>query len=274
MGIGAMKTRSQRAEYMRKWCAKRSDEITAQLASGEPLTRKCGGCGEIRSLAEFTPTLYWCRPCANKRNKEYRKQHPDQTKANSARNRIKHREKRAQWARAWKQRNRERHAELNRLSAARHSERVRLCNKVAKARRRALAISAQGTASARAIRWRAEMWGNRCWRCGGPYESIDHVKPLARGGSNWAANLRPICKRCNAKKGAIWPNIQGAFLFMDMERLSLDEIRMVSKIIEVLGVPTETDGFGSAIRILDACLAKYRQDLAVLQQASRAHGEG
>jgi hypothetical protein len=33
----------------------------------------------------------------------------------------------------------------------------------------------------------------------------DHVKPLARGGSNWPANLRPACKSCNSRKGARWP---------------------------------------------------------------------
>lgn len=59
--------------------------------------------------------------------------------------------------------------------------------------------------SAKQIRDRVAMFGGRCWVCFKPYEQIDHVKPLARGGRHIAANLRPICKACNIKKKAKWP---------------------------------------------------------------------
>lgn len=48
-------------------------------------------------------------------------------------------------------------------------------------------------------------WGGRCWLCGVPYEAIDHVKPLAKGGPHMLANLRPICTPCNTRKRDIWP---------------------------------------------------------------------
>ncbi len=48
-------------------------------------------------------------------------------------------------------------------------------------------------------------WGNRCWVCGGPFEAIDHVKPLSRGGAEILANLRPICTSDNSSKNANWP---------------------------------------------------------------------
>lgn len=48
-------------------------------------------------------------------------------------------------------------------------------------------------------------WGGRCWICGGNWNAIDHVKPLARGGSHMLCNLRPICTGCNSKKGSKWP---------------------------------------------------------------------
>jgi len=48
------------------------------------------------------------------------------------------------------------------------------------------------------------MWGNRCWMCGGAFDSVDHVKPLAKGGAHVLANLRPACRSCNAKKNARW----------------------------------------------------------------------
>lgn len=31
------------------------------------------------------------------------------------------------------------------------------------------------------------------------------TKPLAEGGSNWPANLRPACRHCNAVKKDAWP---------------------------------------------------------------------
>ncbi len=48
-------------------------------------------------------------------------------------------------------------------------------------------------------------WGSRCWVCGGPYQAIDHVKPLSRGGADILANLRPICTSDNSRKNANWP---------------------------------------------------------------------
>jgi len=48
-------------------------------------------------------------------------------------------------------------------------------------------------------------WGNRCWMCGGPPESVDHVKPLSKGGPHMLANLRPCCLSCNSRKRNRWP---------------------------------------------------------------------
>lgn len=47
------------------------------------------------------------------------------------------------------------------------------------------------------IRARVAMFGFRCWVCGAPWEEIDHVKPMAVGGLNLHANLRPACAHCN-----------------------------------------------------------------------------
>lgn len=62
--------------------------------------------------------------------------------------------------------------------------------------------TAPGTASPEAIAARIAFYGDRCWVCRAPAEQIDHVIPLSRGGSNWPANLRPICAACNQHKGA------------------------------------------------------------------------
>jgi len=42
--------------------------------------------------------------------------------------------------------------------------------------------------------------GRRCSYCSGPCESVDHVVPIARGGTNYEGNLVPCCMRCNGSK--------------------------------------------------------------------------
>jgi hypothetical protein len=50
------------------------------------------------------------------------------------------------------------------------------------------------------------LYGRSCWLCGrgiadGDIISIDHVRPLSKGGSNKIHNLRPSHVRCNQKRG-------------------------------------------------------------------------
>ena len=74
-------------------------------------------------------------------------------------------------------------------------------------RRNAILHSARGEAyvTPAMIAGRWAMWGGRCYICGAPATATDHVIPLARGGTHWPANLRPICTRCNSSKGIHWP---------------------------------------------------------------------
>lgn len=66
--------------------------------------------------------------------------------------------------------------------------------------RRAQRKNATGIATLEQIEARVAYWGWRCWICGRPYEAIDHVIPIAKGGTHWPANLRPICSKCNSRK--------------------------------------------------------------------------
>lgn len=58
-------------------------------------------------------------------------------------------------------------------------------------------------------RWRKvkalvlERDGYVCAYCGGPATTVDHVKPVARGGAEYdPANLVAACESCNLAKGA------------------------------------------------------------------------
>jgi 5-methylcytosine-specific restriction endonuclease McrA len=51
---------------------------------------------------------------------------------------------------------------------------------------------------------RMSYWGNKCWMCGCDAETVDHVKPLSKGGKDCPANFRPACGKCNSTKNAKW----------------------------------------------------------------------
>lgn len=46
-----------------------------------------------------------------------------------------------------------------------------------------------------------------CWICGGPKQTVDHVKPVSRGGAHALMNLRPACNSCNSSKRDTWPYV-------------------------------------------------------------------
>ena len=117
---------------------------------------------------------------------------------------------------AWEAINSEKRKEINRRYRADNLNKVReatrmwntknpektliYCN-----RRRARKRNAAGDYDITKLNNRKAMYGNQCYLCGEEATAIDHVKPLANGGSNWPSNLRPICKSCNSSKGAKWP---------------------------------------------------------------------
>jgi 5-methylcytosine-specific restriction endonuclease McrA len=49
-------------------------------------------------------------------------------------------------------------------------------------------------------------YGHVCWRCGGYAGTVDHVIPVALGGSHDLSNLRPCCSFHNSSAGASLKN--------------------------------------------------------------------
>ena len=78
-------------------------------------------------------------------------------------------------------------------------------NRASTNRYRARKRNAAGDATAEQITGRWEVYGSTCYICGAIAEATDHVKPIAAGGSNFPANLRPICQHCNSVKHSTWP---------------------------------------------------------------------
>jgi len=145
---------------------------------------------------------------------KWRRENPERVratlKAHRAANRELYRERRQrpefivkkrEADRLWNLANKEHASESTRLWRKNNPDRYRVIN----SRRKALNRAAPGSATIAQIQARVEYFGSKCWMCGAQWESIDHVKPLSKGGSNWPANLRPACLSCNSSKHAKWP---------------------------------------------------------------------
>lgn len=72
-------------------------------------------------------------------------------------------------------------------------------------RRRAKTV---GGPTGREIQEKLDYYGNLCWICGESGTSVDHVKPLHKGGLHLLANLRPACGPCNSRKRARWYGVE------------------------------------------------------------------
>lgn len=104
--------------------------------------------------------------------------------------------------RAWKAANPERVREHRRAVKRRNP----VANRADVRRRKALLSgSAAVPFTRRQLEARMAYFGNRCWVCGGAFDEVDHVKPLAAGGPHVLSNLRPSCSTCNSIKRDYWP---------------------------------------------------------------------
>lgn len=165
------------SRYSRGWCSK---HYTRWRRHGSPIARLagevvdgrriCSACGVDKPVDQYyAERAGRCRECIA----EYQ--------ATPCR-----RDQRAAWA----ARNKDQKREYARRAAA-----IR--------RSRALGTPvARFTATQLAAR--LAFFGNKCWMCGGPFEHIDHVKPLSKGGPHILANLRPSCGPCNRAKSSRW----------------------------------------------------------------------
>lgn len=142
------------------------------------------------------------RRLARERWRRYRERHAE-TRAASYRNWASENRARVRARnRAWADRHREKTRAKARTWRLRNREKAKDLSRVSKAKRRARILEAPGTTSRRQLKHRWDYYGGRCWICGENANSIDHVIPLSKGGSNWPSNLRPACLTCNSRKGA------------------------------------------------------------------------
>lgn len=91
---------------------------------------------------------------------------------------------------------------------AANPEKARELTRLRKARYRTRKLRSGGSHTTKDVEAIYAMQNGKCAYCktkvGEKYE-VDHIQPLAKGGSNFAANLQILCPTCNRKKNATDP---------------------------------------------------------------------
>jgi 5-methylcytosine-specific restriction endonuclease McrA len=111
----------------------------------------------------------------------------------------------SEYGRAYRQSNPEKVRARLRRNRELNPERYRKYARIGDRNRRARERAAKGRATGVQQQARWDYFGGLCWMCGSAADVLDHVKPLAKNGTGWPANLRPACNRCNQRKRARWP---------------------------------------------------------------------
>ena len=165
---------------------KRRDKESKRRVEG-----RCPKCGHPST------GLYYCDPC----NRKYRDRNAIWRRENAEDRRRKGKEYRAKnpdKTRVWAKTSNDRRREAKNKWSKEHPETCRRQWLMRRARK----ANAKGVFTKEQVRDRMNLWGGRCAYCGGEGKEVDHVIPLSRGGTNWPANFRPCCRKCNATKGA------------------------------------------------------------------------
>lgn len=202
--------------------------------------KRCSACRAEKTLSEFHANknqpdglCHACKPCrkvqkaeSHQRNREkqlkkfaaWRAANPDKVKANNDRSYREGREKIRAQQNARRRSNPEQYRArdaayyaANRSRFESYRKRYKVENperwRAAMAAGRLRYEAAKRTAtiqefSGAELAQRVSVFGDRCAYCAGPFEHLDHLKPIARGGPHCLANFRPACAACNHRKRA------------------------------------------------------------------------
>ncbi len=180
------------------------------------LERRCSRCKTLKPYAEFYKGQSSCKTCASAENRAYREKRRVEL---AERQRQRHlanpelgRQRNAQWRREnaqydyerklkWRRENLEYVAARQRSYVmAKSPEERAAINRDVKHRRRARQAGNQIFPVTKAqLR---ELAAGDCVYCGGPGGTVDHIRPVAKGGAHHLANLVPACQFCNSSKKA------------------------------------------------------------------------
>lgn len=167
-------------------------------------TRICSECGTEKPIGDYAKhpggrggRRAKCKVCQGAKVEAWATAHPENLKRNAKR----HYDSNAPALRAKALVYRNKDVETARQKRRDWAEKNPVKARALKAKRRALEHGSGGTYTE--AEWQAilDKYGHKCLRCGATDNlTADHVLPLARGGSNTADNLQPLCMDCNRRK--------------------------------------------------------------------------
>jgi 5-methylcytosine-specific restriction endonuclease McrA len=173
----------------REWASKNKDKISFYDKSYRENNKQ--------KLAIVSKKWYEAnKDTVNAKAKIYRMENKDKKAAADKRWSAANRDKTRAASKRWRERNPEKAKLVRQNNEAKNPFRARL--KQQKRRQRikenGLFVVTQQDAK--------KLLSGLCFYCGGPSEHIDHVVPVARGGSHSIGNLVGACQRCNQSKGS------------------------------------------------------------------------
>lgn len=182
----------------------------------------CNGCQQVKCCKAFGKDgrssdglRYQCKECVNKHDKQNRDGRREDVKKYAREYRYKKHEQTKERERRYRETNRDKIREGWKLWAENHPENVaahrRKDIETHKERRNIHAMNRRVRKIQAIESYTAEEWRNLCayynytCLCCGRRESeikltVDHIVPLARGGTNSIDNIQPLCRHCNQSK--------------------------------------------------------------------------
>lgn len=176
--------------------------------------KSCTECGEVKQASEFykcskvkSGLKSNCKQCDRNRAKRYREQNPEKSKFAVAAWRLKNTEHERQYRAnnsdrisanfaRWASNN----TEMVKATQARFRER----NRNKRRNQEHLRRVRKTDSSAKLVTERdlRKLLLKPCIYCGAKSAHIDHIIPLARGGTHSVGNLAPACQWCNLSKNS------------------------------------------------------------------------
>jgi 5-methylcytosine-specific restriction endonuclease McrA len=182
----------------------------------------CEECGFPKDLSEYSfdkykDKIYYrkiCRACQNIKNKSYRENNKELVKQRKTKYIQNNKDKIREHKVIYYQKNKNKvdlknrkyilshpdsRKEVTRKYYFSHKEYYHLKVIERIARKQKLTIQ---KFSVKDLNDRMSVFGFMCAYCGGPFQHIDHVKPMIKNGPHCLSNLRPACRKCNLSKSS------------------------------------------------------------------------
>lgn len=178
------------------------------MAVEHPTTKRCTKCGEVKHVNDFPlcrgKPRARCKPCVSAASYAWNLANPEKVRANLAKWRAENREKRKSSSAAWRAANPDKVKSWSSRYYAENKEAHILRNNI----RRAREVENGGTLSRGLAERLYSMQRGKCACCGKPLGKdyhLDHIMPLALGGSNTDENMQLLRATCNRQKNAKHP---------------------------------------------------------------------